>query len=168
MPRRLRENVAGGTYHAFARGNNRQAIFADDFDRNRYLHLLGRVVKHRAWRCLSYCLMDNHVHLLIETPGADLSPGMQWLHGNYARGFNVRHDRVGHLFQGRYGVVRMRSNSQVVTVASYIAMNPVEAGMCRRPSDWLWGSYGAAMGRKAPGWLDTDLLRGLTPGGVRP
>ena len=163
MARKLRENIEGGSYHVFARGNDKQAIFRDDFDRNRYLQLLGEVVVAREWGCLAYCLMDNHMHLLVETPSADLSSGMQWLHGRYARAFNVRHHRVGHLFQGRYGAVRMTSNTQVLTVASYIALNPVEAGLCRRPNDWKWSSYGAAKSRKAPCWLDVELLRGLTP-----
>ena len=88
---------------------------------------------------------------------------MQWLHGRYARVFNVRHRRVGHLFQGRYGAVRITSNTQVLTAASYIAMNPVEAGLCRRPDEWVWSSYGALKGRMAPAWLNLELLRGLTP-----
>ena len=88
---------------------------------------------------------------------------MQWLHGTYGRNFNRRHHRVGHLFQGRYGAVRMRSNRHVFTAATYIAMNPVEAGICRRPGDWRWSSYGAVKSGKAPKWLDAELLRGLTP-----
>ena len=163
MARRLRENVEGGSYHVFARGNDRGAIFRDDFDRRRYLKLLGEVVTGREWGCLAYCLMDNHMHLLVETPGADLSSGVQWLHGRYAQAFNLRHHRDGHLFQGRYGAVRMMSNRQVLTVASYIAMNPVEAGLCRQPKEWKWSSYGALMTRQAPRWLDGGLLRGLTP-----
>jgi REP element-mobilizing transposase RayT len=159
--------MEGGLYHAFARGNDRQAIFRDDFDRNRYLSLLGRVVKQKSWRCLGYCLMDNHVHLLAETPNADLSSGMQWLHGIYGRVFNGRHGRVGHLFQGRFGAVRMTSNSQTVTASTYIAMNPVEAGLCRQPSQYRWSSYGAVMSNSAPDWLDTELSQGSDPGGGR-
>ena len=87
----------------FARGNDRQAIYRDDDDRRLYLDPARRTVARKRWRCLAYCLMDNHVHLLIETPEANLGAGMQWLHGLYGRSFNDRHGRSGHVFQGRYG-----------------------------------------------------------------
>jgi REP element-mobilizing transposase RayT len=92
--------VAGGVAHVFARGNRQQLIFLDATDRRRYLDLLGRVARRLRWRCLAYCLMDNHVHLLIETRLPNLGRGMRELHGDYAQLFNKRHDRSGHLFQG--------------------------------------------------------------------
>ena len=114
----------------------------------------------KRWRCLAYCLMDNHVHLLIETPEANLGSGMQWLHGFYAQAYNERHGRVGHVFQGRYGAVRITSDEQLWTVAAYIANNPVEGGLCARPEDWPWSSHAAAiLGRPSPDWLDVERLR---------
>src|ERR687896_722074 len=105
MPRRPRQEVAGGINHVFARGNNRGHVFIDDTDRRAYLTTLGRVTRWKRWRCLAYCLMPNHVHLLLETPQANLGAGMQYLHGSYANEFNERHGRFGHVFQGRYGSV---------------------------------------------------------------
>src|SRR5215207_1121344 len=103
MPRKPREDVPGAVHHVTARGNRKQEIFLDADDRATYLFLLGEVVMLRRWLCLAYCLMDNHVHLLIETPEGGLGRGMQTLHGLYAETFNKRHGRSGHLFQGRYG-----------------------------------------------------------------
>ena len=88
----------------------------------------GACRMRKRWRCLAYCLMDNHLHLLLETPDPNLSSGMQWLHGGYAQYFNRRHNRTGHLFQGRYGAVRIKSDGQMCVTARYLARNPVDAG----------------------------------------
>jgi putative transposase len=160
MPRRPREEVEGGVYHVFARGNGQQEIFVDDDDRRLYLRLLAKVVSRQRWLCLAYCLMDNHVHLLLETPEANLATGMQRLHGVYAQTFNERHGWSGHLFQGRYGAVLMKTDEQLWTVARYIARNPVEAGLCAQPGDWAWGSHDAVMRGDGPAWLDAETLLG--------
>jgi REP element-mobilizing transposase RayT len=151
--------LAGGVHHVFARGNNKAPLFIDDVDRAGYLWLLGAEVDRRRWRCLSHCLMDNHMHLLIETPEPNLGRGMQRLHGDFARGFNRRHARSGHVFQGRFGSTPVMNDEQLWTVAGYIAANPVEAGLCRSPEEWPWSSHAAATGRRsAPRWLDLDRL----------
>lgn len=160
MTRRPREAVDGGIYHVYARGNAKQAIYLDDVDRTTYLRLLGLAIQKREWRCLAYCLMDNHVHLLLETPRADLAGGMQWLHGVYAQTFNERHGRVGHLFQGRFGSVRVTTDPQLWALLRYVGLNPVEAGLCDRASTWRWGSYGA-LHDDAPPWLDREHVLGL-------
>src|SRR6476659_7057647 len=108
MARKLREEVAGGVQHVYARGNNRERVFFDYADRHCYLGILDRTVARTGWRCLAYWLMDNHVHLIVETPEPNLAPGMQRLHGEYAQMLNERHGRVGHVFQGRYGSVPVR------------------------------------------------------------
>lgn len=159
VPRKPREEVAGGIHHVYARGNDRGLIYRDDHDRHAYLFLLGRVVARQEWRCLAYCLMDNHVHLLLETPKPNLGEGMQRLHGDYARLYNKSHDRVGHVFQGRYGAVRITSDRQLWTTAGYIARNPVEAGLCADPEDWAWSSFAAAARGGQPNWLDSARLR---------
>ena len=158
MPRKPREEFAGAIHHVFARGNNKELIYRDDDDRGRYLVLLGQVVVRLGWRCLAYCLMNNHVHLLIETPEPNLGRGMQRLHGLYAQAFNLRHDHSGHVFQGRFGTVVMRSDAQLLVAARYVVRNPVDGGLCGEPGEWPWGSHAAGANRHAPAWLDTPRL----------
>jgi putative transposase len=159
MPRRPREELAGAIHHVYARGNAKQAIYLDDADRERYLTILGRAVDRHRWRCLSYCLMNNHVHLLVETQAPNLGRGVQWAHGLYAQAFNQRHRRAGHLFQGRFGAVRVKSDAQLLMVARYIARNPVEGGLCGEPDEWPWSSHATTLDdNHAPAWLDTPRL----------
>jgi putative transposase len=159
MARPPREELAGAIHHVYARGNAKEVIYRDDADRERYLVLLGRVVVRQRWRCLAYCLMDNHVHLLIETPVPNLGGGMQWLHGLYAQAFNNRHRRSGHVFQGRFGAVRAKSDAHLLMLARYIARNPVEGGLCDEPAEWPWSSHPTALARRQePAWLDTPRL----------
>jgi putative transposase len=156
MPRKPRSEVAGGIHHVYARGNDRRLVYLDDADRWTYLALVGRVVCRTRWHLLAYCLMDNHVHLLVETPEPNLGKGMQRLHGGYAQTFNERHGRAGHVFQGRFGATPVTSDEQLWWVVAYIARNPVEAGLCARPGDWPWSSHGA--GSAPPRWLDHRRL----------
>src|SRR4051812_46440390 len=128
MARKPRQEIENGIHHVFARGNDRQTIYRDDQDRLVYLSLLRLTVAGARWHCLAYCLMDNHLHLLIQTPEANLGKGMQHLHGRYARTFNDRYGRSGHLFQGRFGSEHVKDERQMWVTARYIARNPVEAG----------------------------------------
>jgi putative transposase len=159
MARRPREECEGAVHHVFARGIARREIYVDNIDRTIYLATLGRVTERQRWRCLAYCLMPNHVHLLVETPLANLGAGMQRLHGDYARMFNERHGRSGHVFQGRYGSVRITTDEQLWTVAAYVALNPVAAGLCETPEGWAWSSHASTLdGRPRHGWLDVSRL----------
>ena len=159
MARRPREEEEGAVHHVWARGNRKQIVFVDDHDRLKYLGLLERAVRQYGWLCLSYCLMDNHVHLLIETPRPNLGRGMQWFHGHYGRYLSDRLDQPGHVFQKPYGSKRIKDDEQMWTVVQYIARNPVEAGLCRTPADWMWSSHAAA-----PGWVATARLLGYLEG----
>ena len=105
MARPLRLECPGGLYHVIARGNERKAVFRDDSDRNDYLSRLAHYAEKFGFRLLAYCLMDNHVHLAIETGKAPLSRIMAGLQSSYTQQFNRRHGRVGHLFQGDREVV---------------------------------------------------------------
>ena len=158
MPRQPRAEFEGAIHHVFARGAARQDVFLDDADRRRYLALLDRTVSWMSWRCLTYCLMGNHMHLLIETPKPNLGRGMQRFHGEYAQRFNRRHARSGHLFQRRYEAVPIESDAQLFTVVRYIANNPVEAGLCDSPEAWPWSSHAAILHRTWPRWLDVARL----------
>ena len=158
MARKLREEVVDGIQHVWARGNDRQVIFRDDRDRVLYLALLALTVAEVRWRLLVFCLMDNHAHLLVQTPEANLGRGVQRLHGLYGRKFNDRHDRVGHVFQGRFGSKLILDDEQLLTVVRYIQRNPVEAGLCRVASEWKWSSHRAVLDGTAPKWLDRPRL----------
>jgi REP element-mobilizing transposase RayT len=165
VARKPRLQVAGGIYHVYARGNDGRDIFIDDERRQRYLTLLARTVRRQDWRCLSYCLMTNHVHLLLETSAADLAVGMQQFHGAYVQHFNRREDRRGPLFQGRYGSTLVETDAQLVMTVGYIAHNPVKAGLVERAGEWRWSSHAATVGRAArPAWLDVQRLMGLLGG----
>jgi REP element-mobilizing transposase RayT len=105
MARPLRLEFAGALYHLTSRGDHREDIYLDDQDRRTFLDLLGKEILQQRWLCYAYCLMDNHYHLLIETPEANLVRGMRRLNGVYTQSFNRRHARVGHVFQGRYKAI---------------------------------------------------------------
>ena len=102
MARQPRTELAGGIHHVFVRGAVRQHVYLDDRDRDGYLATLAKVIRWASWSCLSYCLMGNHMHLLIETPQPNLGDGMQRLHGAFAQRFNRRHEKDGHVFGTRY------------------------------------------------------------------
>ena len=108
MARPLRPQVENGVYHVFNRGNAREPIFRDDADRAQFIATFKRVKRLCGWSCLAYCLLVNHYHLVVRTPRPDLSRGMARLDSGYAQAFNRRHDRVGHLFQGRSAPVSCR------------------------------------------------------------
>jgi hypothetical protein len=97
--------------------------------------------------------MPNHVHLMIETPEPNLGTGIQWLHSRYALAFNQRHDRIGHLFAGRYKSPVVTSDGAFVKLVGYIVMNPVAAKLCTRPDDWPWASHAVRSNGAAPRWL---------------
>jgi putative transposase len=158
MPRSPRVELADSINHVTARGVGRQAMFRDDMDRRRYLHMFARVSRRKCWRSLSYCLMDNHVHLLVETPQPNLSAGMQQFHGEYAQTFNRRHKRSGHLFEDRFHNDIVLDDPHLWNVLRYIANNPVEAGLCSSPERWPWSSHAAILAGEAPSWLDEPRL----------
>lgn len=159
MSRPLRLEFPAAVYHVTARGNARQAIFADDADRERFLELLGREVQQQRWRCHAYCQMGNHYHLLLETPEASLGRGMAHLNMAYSQWFNRRHRRAGHLFQGRYKAILVEKDSHLLELCRYVVLSPVRAGLVEFTRDWRWSSYRAtASGRGGSPWLTTQWI----------
>jgi putative transposase len=159
MARPLRIEFPGGVYHVTSRGNARQAIFMDNEDRGGFLDVLSMVVERFKWLCHAYCLMENHYHLLIETPNANLSKGMRELNGVYTQGFNRRYRRVGHLFQGRYKAILVEKDNHLLSLCRYVVLNPVGVGLVRRPEQWRWSSYRATVGlAKRPSFLTIDWV----------
>jgi REP element-mobilizing transposase RayT len=161
VPRSPREWIAGGIYHVFSRGSNRQAVFAYDSDRIDLLECAARVVERHRIECLAYGLMPNHCHWLFRIPADDnrLSIAMKELNGRYSLRFNKRNGRDAHLFRNRFGAVRQDTHEQLVWTVRYIARNPVEAELCSEPSELPWTSYRATAGlEKAPPWLAVSTL----------
>jgi REP-associated tyrosine transposase len=162
MPRPLRVEVPGGTYHLTARGNRRQPIFRSDVDQELLLGLLARVVSALDWRVRSYCLMPNHFHLVVMIEHANLSRGMQQLNGRYAQLFNERYGLRGHLFQGRFHSTLIERDEHLLELTRYVVLNPVRAGLCVHPGEWRWSSYRAMTGcTRAPVFLAADWTLGL-------
>lgn len=161
MARPLRIEYPGAVYHLTSRGNARADIFVDDTDREKFLSVAEKVVARYKWLCHAYCLMDNHYHLLIETLDGNLSEGMRLLNGIYTQTFNRRHDRVGHVFQGRFKAVIVEKESHLLELCRYIVLNPVRAGMVPTPQKWCWSSYRATCGAtKKEGLLTTEWIHG--------
>jgi len=146
MSRPLRIEYAGAVYHITSRGNEKKSVFKSDQDRINFLNTLQHVNKRYNWICHAYCLMDNHYHLLIETPDGNLAIGMRQLNGVYTQLFNKLHGRSGHLFQGRYKSILIQKDSHLLEVCRYVVLNPVRAKMVEAPEAWKWSSYRATAG----------------------
>ena len=161
MARPLRIEYAEAVYHVTSRGNARRSIFKDDKDRGMLLNILEEVNDRYHWLCHAYCLMNNHYHLVIETPDGNLSKGMRHLNGVYTMRFNRRHGSVGHVFQGRYKAILIQKESHLLEVCRYVVLNPVRAKVVEVPERWRWSSYRATAGmEKAHPCLTTDWVLG--------
>jgi REP element-mobilizing transposase RayT len=145
MARPLRIEYDGALYHVTSRGNERKPIFKNDSDRKLFLDTLALVNKRFHWICHAYCLMDNHYHLVVETPDGNLSKGMRQLNGVYTQAYNKRHGRVGHLFQGRFKGILVQKDSHFLEVCRYVVLNPVRAKTVSHPRQYKWSSYGATV-----------------------
>lgn len=192
MARALRIQRPEGRYHVTARGNERREIFRDQRDRLHFLELLSQLGEQFGVRVHAYVLMDNHYHLLLETPEANLSRTMHWLNAGYCTWFNVRHQRHGHLLQGRFGALVVEDDAGWQEVARYIHLNPVRiadlqlaksdraasrAGLARGPApelvaerlrvlrEFRWSSYpGYAGYRPSLPWVCREPLARLCGG----
>ena len=154
-------------YHVTTRGNNREQVVWDDRDRAILLAAIDQAARRYGWIVLAYCLMTNHFHLVVQVPLGGLSEGMRLLNGGFARRMNARHGRVGHLFQNRFGATQIKRDSHLREACRYVVLNPVRAGLCKRPEEWRWSSYRACVGFElAPPFLAVDALLGLF--GTRP
>lgn len=159
MARPLRVQFEGALYHVTSRGNSRDALVEGDRDRHAFLACPGTVVPRFHWLCHAYCLMDNHYHLVIETPEANLSKGMRQLNGIYTQCYNRRHRSVGHLFQGRYNAIVIQKESHLQEVCRYVVLNPVRAKAVAKVEDWTWSSYRGTVGLSdRPPWLTVDWV----------
>lgn len=164
MPRRARQLAETGLYHVMLRGVNRDAIFLEDQDRERFLHALALTKQASGCLVLAYCLMTNHVHLILMTTTEPISIVMKRLGVRYVGWFNRKYARVGHLFQSRFASVPVENDAYMITLLRYVWRNPVEAGLAVRPEDYRWSSRSAH--RHDPALVDTTVLQRLVPSDV--
>lgn len=161
MPRVPRnESLPDGLAHVISRGNRRGDLFLVERDYRFYLELLEDALRREEVTCHAYCLMPNHLHLLLEGPAEAVSRTMQRVNGRYAQWFNRQYGYVGHVFQGRFIGLPVEDQAHLLELARYIANNPVRAALCDDPADWPWSSYAATVGTvpKKPRFLRTRWL----------
>lgn len=147
MPRQARQKSKTGVYHAIVRGINRQQIFHDEQDCRKYLNTLQRIKKNTKYQVLGYCLMVNHVHLLLQEGDEDISQLMKRLGTSYAWWYNRKYERSGHVFQDRYRSECIEDDKYLLTVIRYIHQNPVKAKMVDKPDKYQWSSCPAYYGK---------------------
>jgi len=155
MPRPSRREEPGALHHVVAKSPSRRLLFNDDGERQRYLQLLAGEIRIREWRLLTFCLLSNHLHLLIQTPQPDLGAGMKVVHETFARRTNHTRREGGSLFGARFYSTIVRNDRHALGCLRYIARNPVEAFICPHARDWPWSAHRALAGIcEAPSFLD--------------
>jgi len=173
MPRGPRRDAPGAVHHVMLRGIARRAVFYDDDDRHDFLSRLARLLPEQDATCFGFSLMDNHVHMLIQTGSTPLSRLMARLGTGYARRFNARHARVGYLFQNRFRSDAVESDGHLLNLVRYVHRNPLDAGLVASLTElerYPWTGYPALLGLAPPGFLARhEVLRwfGRAPGEAR-
>jgi len=161
MARPLRITYPGAFYHVTSRGNDRKAIFKSKRDRGKFLEYLESATQRYNAVIHVYCLMNNHYHILVETPSGNLSQIMRHINGAYTTYFNIKHARSGHLFQGRYKAILVDIDEYAKELSRYIHLNPVRAKIVEIPEAYDWSSYKYYTGEQKPvKWLYRDFILG--------
>lgn len=156
--RPLRVEYSGAFYHVMNRGNAYSDIFNDIQDNQLFFELLEETVEQWKIRIHAFCLMSNHYHMLIETPHANLSRAMRHINGVYTQRYNKRWKRDGHIFRGRYKAILVEDEAYLVELLRYIHLNPVDAGLVKRPESYKWSSHSRYLGKDDLKWLTTGML----------
>ena len=160
MARRPRVFAPGLLYHVIVRGNQRQKTFLDDLDYKIYLQRLVKYRRKYNHSVYAYCLMPNHVHLLVESSDQPLSKFMQGIQQSYSQYFNLRHRKVGHVFQGRYKAIICQRDEYLLELIRYIHLNPVRAGIVKRPERYSYSGHQTYLGIKPIEAIDpTKILK---------
>ncbi len=143
MPRTARVAPEGCVYHILTRGNNRQTVFGDEKDYEKYIEILRKYKKKYGFRLYHYVLMTNHVHLVLEPirEGGSLAEIMKGVNLSYAQYYKSRYKHVGHFWQDRYKSIIVSKDQHLLACGSYVELNPVRAGIVRDPRDYGWSSY---------------------------
>ena len=159
MARPLRVEYPGAFYHVINRGNNQENIFKNKRDREKFLEYLAIAAERFSIVVHTYCLMNNHYHLLVQTPEPNLSMAVQWINVSYATYFNRKRGRTGHLFRGRFKAILVDADEYLKHLSRYIHLNPVRAKLVANPKAYDWSSYRAfIVARSAPAFLEIDWL----------
>ena len=158
MPRPLRIEYAGAWYHVMNRGINRMRIFSSDEHRQIFLNLLIEISLLFEVEIHSYCLMDNHYHLLLQTPHPNLGKAMRHLSGLYTLRYNRSVSRDGPLFRGRYKAILIEEDTYLLKVSRYIHLNPIEAKIVEHPANFKWSSYNDYVNAKKSNWVHTSSI----------
>lgn len=158
MPRKPRIHFPGALYHVILRGNAGQPIFLNDRGREHFYDLIGQGVERFAYRIHAFCLMTNHVHLLVQVGEVPLSRIIHNLTLRYTAWLNRRHNRIGHLFHGRYKALLVDADKYLLELVRYIHLNPVRAAMTKLPDEYRWSGHRALAGRESLLWLTTDWV----------
>jgi len=159
MARPLRITYPGAFYHITSRGNERKNVFKSERDREKFLEYLESATQRYDAVIHVFCLMDNHYHLLLETPSGNLPQIMRHINGAYTTYFNVKRGRSGHLFQGRYKAILVDIDECAKELSRYIHLNPVRARIVKAPEEYKWSSYRFYIGKeKSPKWLQRNLI----------
>jgi REP element-mobilizing transposase RayT len=157
MARQPRVDFAGAIHHITSRGDRKEAIYRDDFDRQTWLQILGAVCEQFRWTVHAFCQMGNHYHLVAEMSEPNLSQGMRQLNGRYTQRFNYRLGCAGHVFQARYHSELVQRQTHLLELMRYVVLNPVRAGMVASAEEWEWSSFAMTCGATpSPAWLQTD------------
>lgn len=161
MARPPRVHLAGGFYHVTLRGNHQQDIFREDRDRALLNAIVERAIQRHSTQVHAYCWMSNHLHFCMRVSSTPLGPVMRDIASNYARAFQLKLPTTGHLFERRYHATLIDVDSYLLEVVRYIHLNPVEARMVSRVSDYHWSSHRAYAGGAIEPWLTTDFVLGM-------
>jgi REP element-mobilizing transposase RayT len=149
VPRKPRD-LDAGIFHTWEHSVRSDELFRDDLDRIAFLRDLARAGSKARWKCIAYCLMTTHVHLLLEVRNGALPIGMHAVNFRYASAFNRRHHTRGHVLESRYGSKRKTSLADLLVAYRYVVRNPVDAGLVAHPADWPWSSYAATIASNPP------------------
>lgn len=158
MARKPRIHAPGGIYHVMLRGNGGQSIFGSRDDHRYFCLLLNENVFRYNCRIHGFCLMTNHVHLIIQVGETSLSKIMQNLAFRYTRWVNKKGKRFGHLFQGRYKAILVDIDKYLIGLVRYVHLNPVRSGLVKDPADYYWSGHRAYIGDDSIPWLTTDFV----------
>jgi putative transposase len=160
MPRKPRIEFPGAFYHIIARGNKKEDLFFESTGKQRFLHKLLFYRNRYRFIIYTYALMDNHIHLLIETCDVPLSKIMQGLLQSHTQWHNKKYKTVGHLFQGRYKAILCDKNAYLIALVCYIHVNSVRAGLVEDPADFSWSSHRAYLGLEKNEIVDVEFVLG--------